>query len=213
MEKEKQALKDALRDTIHTRLEDLTSSEIKAKSRRIAKTLETTLFWREAEVVLCFFSMGKEVDTEPIFSMGLADGKDMAVPRLRKEKMDFHLIEETDGPWEIHPYGMREPHHALPIIHPRACPDRRVLIITPGLAFDRHANRLGRGGGYYDRYLNMECENVTTVGISFSIQIVPSIPMHDHDCPLDAVVTEDEVIYGERTISRKSNTKEQVNQE
>lgn len=198
MEKGTDELKISLRNKIQESLEHLSSREIDEKSKKIAENLEHTRFWREAEVILCFFSMGKEVDTEPIFAMGLADGKDMAVPRLRKKEMDFHLIEETEGPWEIHPYGMKEPHHALPVIHPQSCPDRRVLIITPGLAFDRKGNRLGRGGGYYDRYLNMDCHNVTQIGISFSAQILPEIPMDDHDCPLDAVVTEDEVIYGKR---------------
>lgn len=67
------------------------------------------------------------------------------------------------------------------------------LIVVPGLAFDRSAHRLGRGGGFYDRFLANPAVRALKVGLCLDEQVVGCVPMEEHDVPLDAVVTDSTV--------------------
>lgn len=69
------------------------------------------------------------------------------------------------------------------------------VIIVPGLAFDRTGNRLGRGKGYYDRFLSsLPPSGLRKIGVCWSIQLLDQIPVASHDVPMDCVVTEQEVV-------------------
>ncbi len=67
------------------------------------------------------------------------------------------------------------------------------LVLVPGLAFDRSAHRLGRGGGFYDRFLATPGLRAFKVGIAIDEQLIDKVPMESHDVPLDAVVTDSSV--------------------
>lgn len=69
---------------------------------------------------------------------------------------------------------------------------RPDLLLVPGLAFGREGQRLGRGKGFYDKYL--EHYNYITIGLGFNEQLIPEIPMEDYDCHLNWIVTDREVI-------------------
>ena len=78
------------------------------------------------------------------------------------------------------------------------------IIVVPGLAFDRRGNRLGRGFGYYDRFLGGLPESVPRVGLACVSQVVPEVPVDAWDVPVHALVTEDGVIrVAERPCPRK----------
>jgi 5-formyltetrahydrofolate cyclo-ligase len=64
------------------------------------------------------------------------------------------------------------------------------LMIVPGLAFTRDGHRLGRGGGFYDRYLALLPSTAVKIGVCFSVQIVPSLPAEPHDQHMNAIITE-----------------------
>jgi len=68
------------------------------------------------------------------------------------------------------------------------------VVVTPGLAFDREGNRLGYGGGYYDRYLQRMGRAAARVGIAFSLQIVDRVPAEPGDQRVDVIVTDQEVL-------------------
>ena len=187
--------KRELREIIGNRLKTLPPDEIRKKSAEIANRVCSLPIYREAEIVLGYMPMEHEADITEILRHALQDGKEVAVPRMKGARyMDFHLIDSVDGPWDNHEYGIREPHRHLPVIHPETCPSQNVLILVPGLAFDRKGNRLGRGKGFYDTYLDMGCENVNELGIAFSFQIVDSVPVSGHDKCIAGVVTENEII-------------------
>jgi len=65
-------------------------------------------------------------------------------------------------------------------------------VLVPGRAFDRKGNRLGRGGGYYDRFLG--ALDAVLCGCGYAVQIVDDVPVDAHDLPLQIIVTEDEVV-------------------
>jgi len=64
------------------------------------------------------------------------------------------------------------------------------VVIVPGLAFDSKNNRLGRGKGFYDRFLEKCGPNVRKIGLAFSFQVFPTIPTEGHDVPMDLVLTD-----------------------
>lgn len=187
--------KRELRTIVADKLTKLSPEEVREKSGRIAELIFTLPAYKEAKILLGYMSMPGEADVSPILRHAFESGKEVAVPRMKGERfMDFHLIESVDGPWDHHEYGIREPRSHLPKIFPAECPSETVLILVPGLAFDRHGNRLGRGKGFYDTYLSLECENIRAIGIAFSCQIVDTVPVSDHDRSISGVVTEKEII-------------------
>ena len=81
--------------------------------------------------------------------------------------------------------GLREPAEG------RQWPDEDIdLIVVPALAYDRSGNRLGRGGGFYDRFLARPGLRATTCGLAFDEQLVDSVPVHTKDYPIDVLVTD-----------------------
>lgn len=97
---------------------------------------------------------------------------------------------ENDG-WVRGKFGIREP-----LAGPRREGIRAGfdLVVVPGLAFDAAGRRLGQGHGYYDRFLVGLRGKAVTVGLAFSWQLVPEVPVDSWDVPVDAVVTEDGVV-------------------
>ena len=68
------------------------------------------------------------------------------------------------------------------------------LLLVPGLAFSRAGGRLGRGGGFYDRFLSEVHPRAVKLGVCFHVQLFPELPLEAHDCAMDQIVTEAEVI-------------------
>ena len=102
---------------------------------------------------------------------------------------DGHVVEGEE-------HGRRPPRGGAPIP-----PDRLARVVVPGLAFDAHGHRLGRGGGYYDRFLGRLRRTAATVGLGFDVQITDEVPVNDGDVSVDIVVTDRRVTHarGSRT--------------
>jgi 5-formyltetrahydrofolate cyclo-ligase len=192
MKKQKQKLRSEIKNALSSMAPEL----IESKSRAIAARVCGLTQYKNAEIVLGYIAMKGEADVADILHAALKTGKQIAVPRMQGVgSMAFHELSSLAGPWDEHSYGIKEPPESKPVIHPRSCSGQNVLILVPGLAFDRKCRRLGRGTGFYDRYLSMGCDNAATVGIALACQLVHKIPVSDHDIPLDCIVTEEEVIF------------------
>ncbi len=89
-----------------------------------------------------------------------------------------------------HRHGIMEPPEDAPTVPV----EELDLILVPGVAFDEKCRRLGRGGGFYDRFLATVPPLVKTCGVAFEAQMVRSVPMDRHDRALDAVITESRLI-------------------
>jgi 5-formyltetrahydrofolate cyclo-ligase len=214
-----------LRKEILQKLEKLPSELREKKSRKITERVTALPEWKEAEIVLAFLPMPEEVDTTGLIRRALEEGKTVGVPRMGAgSSMEFHAIPSLDGPWEDHPYGVREPAANLPVIELGAAGGRagaeegaascgagrteksaegpesagKILVLTPGLAFDRGLNRLGRGKGFYDAYLSRFSGHLAPIGLAFALQIVDEVPVDPADVPLEGIVTEEETLHGGR---------------
>jgi 5-formyltetrahydrofolate cyclo-ligase len=131
-----------------------------------------------------------ELDTEPVIKAAFFEGKAVFVPRIEGENLNFYRISSLDGPWTFNPWGIREP-------FPRAAgllcgEDFPALVLTPGLAFTRDGKRLGRGGGFYDRFLAYldEAGRYFALGLCLTAQLVPDIPVNGGDRQVHGVCTE-----------------------
>lgn len=155
--------------------------------------------WERSELILAYLPMPAEVDTTPIVEAALSAGKSVGVPRMYGAEIRFHKIPDLAGPWDFHPYGLREPPIDLPVIDPCSMKGGEVFVVTPGLCFDTGGKRLGFGKGYYDKFITRCREDSKAdfffAGICFAVQLVSGVPAEDHDCVLDAVITERGVEY------------------
>jgi len=138
------------------------------------------------QVVLTTLPAKDEPDLSEFLNWWLKQSKQVALARTGPERsLSFHYVSHFEGPWDTKPWGLREPPQTAPVWRP----ERETLCLVPGLAFSatpgEGAFRLGRGGGYYDRWLAEYRTHALALGIGFSVQTVESLPQEPHDQPLD----------------------------
>ena len=192
--KDKSLLRERIRETLRRQAPNV----ILAKSRAIVRRIFASESWKTSRTVFAFLSIEREVDTSEIISRALDDGKTVGVPRVAGERLVFHRIQGLGEDFQRGPFGIREPHPEWPELDPCSPSLGAVLVVTPGLAFDRERNRLGRGKGYYDRFFDVLREGgrsaVISFGVCFSEQLVPHVPFGPGDRRVDGIVTESEII-------------------
>ena len=136
------------------------------------------------EAVLATLPLRDEPDLTAFYRSWLAAGKRLALSRISDGCLQFIWVTGMDGPWEITPQGLREP-----AASDAWAPGPRTLVLIPGLAFapapEGGVIRLGRGGGYFDRWLAVHRESVTTLGVGYPFQLTDTLPREPHDIPLD----------------------------
>lgn len=164
-----------------------------------ARRLEAADAWKHADLVLAFLSMPGEIDTAPLIAAARRAGKAVAVPGIEGDLLRFRLMPAGEGALPRDRWGIPVPDPRWPAADlagrgPRQEP-RRVLIVVPGLAFDREGNRLGRGKGFYDRFLaESRRARPAAIGFCLAAQLVDSVPVDAHDVPVDGVVTDGETL-------------------
>lgn len=178
--------KNDLRKEINSDLQKLTMSDREKWSRDIASHLFHSPFWKEAKTLFIYKSFKREVFTDIIINRAIMEGKEVCLPVVREKEMTFHPINNIpEEEYRLNTsYGIKEPPHSVP--HRR--PDGSSIMITPGLGFSLEGHRLGRGGGYYDRYL--KDHNLITCGICFHVQVKEKITVDEHDRKVHYICTE-----------------------
>ena len=182
-----------LRKKIKAIYKTLNRSEITEKSKKILDNLQQLEIWNKAATILAFLPLGDEPDTTCIIEEALTHGKKVAVPRISKNEIAFHYITSlSEDSLAKHDYGMYEPLQEAECVEINNLDNSKILILTPGMAFDKQCNRLGRGKSFYDRYLSEYGKNCIKAGICFSFQITENLPVEKHDVQLDFLVTDKE---------------------
>ena len=158
--------KQELRRTIRGRLKEFPIEEQQAESHAVAEVFIGIPEWRKSEDVFLFLSMSGEIDTAELVQAAISDGKRIWAPRLHGDEMEFHLIWDSESRFtqqstrseldlEYNPYGIWEPRESAPVFPTGA---EGGIMAVPGLAFDREGGRLGRGKGYYDKWLSRHAD-------------------------------------------------------
>ena len=180
-----------LRAEIARRIAALGEEERATGSRAVARRLLALPEFRRALAVMLFAGMPDEVDTAPVIAAALEAGKRVGLPRCRPGTREIEVVEVRDPERDLAPgtYDIREPVGASLI-----APEDLDLVVVPGRAFDRRGNRLGRGAGYYDRFLAGAASRAVRVALCFHCQLVEDVPAGDTDVPVDIVVTDRELV-------------------
>jgi 5-formyltetrahydrofolate cyclo-ligase len=191
--------KRALRREALARRDTLTAEEIAASSERIAARAWALPALQEAEVVLLFASIRSEVRTEALIRRCLENGQDVALPKVRSEERRLDLYLVTDLERDLRPgvWNIPEPD---PDRCPEVMPRDLDFVFTPGLAFDLRGNRLGYGGGFYDKLLAQVRRDLwpeAVAALAFEVQLVSDIPHKPKDIPVPQIVTEARLILAQ----------------
>ena len=177
--------KKALRSTFRKLRASLKEVDRQILDESLCNNIINSQDFKKAKTLLCYFPYGSEPNILPIAQRALSEGKQIAFPITDREntKMCFHVISSLDGTVSG-AYGIKEP----PKSAPRAKIDSDTLCIVPALAYDAKGNRLGYGGGYYDRFLS-DFDGVSVLAI-YSFLYTDSLPTDKFDRRIDKIVTE-----------------------
>jgi len=182
--------KKEIRNHMKAKLTRLSKPVYEDLSNKIAQTLFIQEDWKEANVVGITISRFPEVDTYHIIRKAWEAGKQVAVPKClpSERKLAFRIITHFSQLESVY-YGLSEPIESKTA---KIEPNDIDLLIVPGLGFTREGCRLGFGGGYYDRFL--PDYHGKTISLAFDLQLIPTIPVEEHDQPVQKIITNHEVI-------------------
>ena len=179
--------KKELRKKILAARKALTSDDVEKRSGMICDRITATDLYEKATDICIYMPIRNEVDVRMLIDTATADGKEIWIPKVVGEEMIFNAYEE-DSLELSESYGIPESSSNRVLV-----PDENTLIIMPGAVFDKTGNRIGYGGGYYDRYLEKhpECK---TLAVCYDLQMVESIPAEDHDIKPGVIVSESSIL-------------------
>ena len=185
------------------RIAGMDKRDAREEAEAVARTLFTLDEWNEARTVIAFVSMSGEIETRSILERTVEEEKTLALPRLHGKEMEFHVMSGSHEAKEAHeaqkmhgsldelfaslvrhPYGLLEPPEEAPVFSEET--PLPALVVTPGLAFDRNGNRLGRGMAYYDRWFAKHAGLIGSgllypVAIGYSRQLIEEVPADERD--------------------------------
>lgn len=172
----------------------LNEEETAEISREVTRAYMELPCFKEADVVLAYCSIKGEFDTETLIRECFRLGKPVAVPKVRTLRedgavMDF-LFLKPDSSFGKGSFGIPEP-ETEDVFHPEDWKGKRIEVVLPGLCFDLAGNRVGYGGGYYDRYLEkIQDIPLHKTVLAFDFQVTDQLPCGEQDMKFDMLMTE-----------------------
>jgi 5-formyltetrahydrofolate cyclo-ligase len=186
--------KNSFRKVVKARKGDhLTVNEDRINAEIIVNRYLDSEYFKKADIIFAYSSMKDEIPTERIVQTALKSGKKVALPKVISSvsdgaKMEFLLV-DVNTLYINGVYGIMEPESGERV-YPVGGNDR-IEILIPGLCFDLEKNRIGYGGGYYDRYLSQfDREKFHITALAYEYQIFEVIPSNEYDSKVDLVITE-----------------------
>lgn len=173
--------KQQLRRSIREQKRAMTQMQIREKSEQLARLFLETEEYRRAKSIYGYLSYNQEVRTLAILQQALRDGKRVAVPKCYGEEMRFIWLDDLSAVAK-NAMGIPEPMADGPVAQ-----DETALVLMPGVAFDQAGNRIGYGGGYYDKFLARE-GNHPTLALCYAFQMVEHLEAEEFDIPVDRVL-------------------------
>lgn len=180
-----QQAKARMREQIRAELRAITAAERAASSLQACDLLEKQPVWQKAAAILLFAPLPDEPDLWQLLEASLAAGRTIALPQYNRALGAYvpALIRHAADDLAIGRFGVREPAAHCPTI-----PLNRLdFMLVPGVAFDVEGRRLGRGKGYYDRFLAAFAG--VACGVAFDRQLVPRVPSEAHDARVNCILT------------------------
>ena len=170
-----------LRRMIREKKRAMSENEIESRSARLGELFVQSLLYREAKTINGYLPYNQEVRTIPMLEQALRDGKKVAVPKVYGDSMRFICLDDLSQVEKGYA-GIPEPVADEPVAD-----DPTALVLMPGLAFTKNGDRMGYGGGFYDRFLAEE-PNHPTLALCYEFQMLESLPTEEYDIPVDCVL-------------------------
>ena len=194
MQASQQLTKPAIRKQIIALREQIPAETRAAQSAAISARIVELENYRRAGAILGYMNFGAEFASELWVQQVLVDGKKLALPRVNHHtnRLDLYWVDDPENQLAIGLWGIREP-----IVE--RC-ERLVTLnevefaLLPGVAFTRNGERLGYGGGYYDKLLGRMTHQPVLAAAAFALQIVEQIPQENTDMKVEWIITEQETI-------------------
>ena len=177
--------KSSLRKILLEKRDNTSFDLLQIASKQIQKKIKKIKPFRESQKSGFYYPIGSEILTQDIMQEALSNGKEVYLPRIRGEYMDFRKIDDFSS-LEMGSFDIMEPNLDCPI-------DNNLdVLVVPTIGISPIGIRLGYGYGYYDKFL---AKNKTvTISLTLEKQIVRNIPKSEYDVPIDWIVTEDRVL-------------------
>ncbi len=186
-------LKARLRREILARRDALSPEDRRGRSASIAQALFALPEYEAAGTVLFYVSFRSEVSTRRMIEQAISHGKRVLAPKVEHRRRELRLFEIKDLSTDLEA-GYMNIYEPVEKRTREASPDEPDLVVMPGVGFDEKGNRLGYGGGYYDRLATKLRPDVRLVALAFEEQVVDEVPSLPHDRKADRIITEKRVI-------------------
>lgn len=180
--------KEKIRKEILARLRKQKEEDRLTKSLLILKKLFALPEFKQAKTILFYASFDGEVETLEMMKQSLTLGKKIALPSIHTKHKEITptYVHDLQEDLVLGSYGIKESRHTGR--YTVNC-DEIDISIVPGVAFDADNYRLGRGAGYYDRFLTRLSKEIPAIGLAFDFQLVTRLPRQEHDIPMTRVVS------------------------
>ena len=173
--------KKALRAQIRGLKRAMTEEQIVTKSERLGELFAQSQLYKNAQTIYGYLPYNQEVRTVAMLEQAIRDGKRVAVPKCYGDTMKFIYMDDLSKV-ESGYAGIPEPIADDPVAD-----DKTALVLMPGMAFTEKGDRMGYGGGFYDKFLAAEPEH-PTLALCYDFQMVDHLETEEFDIPVDKVL-------------------------
>ncbi|WP_455718910.1 5-formyltetrahydrofolate cyclo-ligase [Anaerosporobacter sp.] len=182
--------KHEIRRYIKELKKNLSEDEIEVRSKRIADKFFAQPYYKQANNIYLYVSYNQEVNTIGIIKHILEDKKRVAVPKVIDDTMEFHEITSLEQLSEG-AFGILEPIVNNPVSENPEWNSSNLMIV-PGLVFDKTGNRIGYGGGYYDRYIHKYSDRIgLKIAFAYDFQVFEHVDIESFDEKIDGIITDE----------------------
>lgn len=195
--------KKKLRKQVLALRNKMTKEDRNLKSMQILNTLYPLTIYQRSGIILTYVEYQSEVMTTPLIESALSENKQVFVPKVTGNDMEFYQINSLSELSEGYK-GIREPESfKTPFALKGSYDKTRILMLMPGAAFDKAHHRIGYGRGFYDRYLahlSTSGLSVYTAALCYECQLLAQIPHDIHDIRPNMIITEERIYDKENTL-------------
>ncbi len=184
--------KNKIRTQMRDILSRISAADLHIRSQAVCRHLAATPAFQAAQSIMVFLSMNMEVETTTLAMAAWQAEKSIIVPRVLWQERSIEPVEVKSLETQASPHlsGLRQPKAGTPVSLSMI-----DMVAVPGLAFDARGYRVGRGKGFYDRFLPQKELRAVTVALCFDEQVLPDlIPEEPHDVPVAMIITDKRVI-------------------
>lgn len=174
--------KSSLRKILLEKRDSISFDLIKILSKQIQTNLEKVADYRKAQSIAFYYPIGSEVPTQGLMLKILSLGKDVLLPKVVGDQLEFRKIKDLNS-LEKGTFDIMEPKDNC------EKSDKMDVVIVPTVGISPDGSRLGYGHGFYDRFLAKV--NAVSIALTYEKQIVKSVPFDQNDVKIDWIVTED----------------------